>query len=243
MAKRQKAIVADSGFNHNPNSLDYKKTIVIAKNDEQKELMKAMALNSITIVRGSPGSGKTFLAVNYALELYLKKKVDKIIFTRPTVEAGGERLGFLPGDMHDKIDPYMMPIFESMTELISEDLIKKLMSKNGTGSAIRVIPLAFMRGLTFKNAVIVGDEFQNTTPEQVRMLLTRLGENSKMIICGDVKQSDIYGRNGLQDAFELLQGIDGIGFVKLTEKSIVRHPIIAAIEEKYEARSEERDKK
>jgi len=207
-----------------------------AKNEEQKELLRTIAQNDITFIKGFPGSGKTFLAVGYALQQLFKDKYKYIIFSRPVVEAGGEKLGFLPGDMAEKIDPYMIPIFYSMKQMISGENIKKLTNKNGTDPRIRVLPLAFMRGVTFKDSCIVCDEMQNSTPEQIRMVLTRLGEGSKMIICGDTNQSDIHKTNGLEDAFELLVGIQGIGFCTLSAEAIVRHPIIRQIEERYELR-------
>lgn len=211
--------------------------VVAARNDEQKEMMRTISENMITFVKGMPGSGKTFLAVSYALQHLLRKKCEKIIFTRPTVEAAGERLGFLPGDIYEKINPYMIPIFDTLIELIAPDLVNKLMNKNGNEAAIRVLPLAFMRGCTFKNTFVVADEMQNATPDQIRMLLTRIGEGAKMIICGDVHQSDIGGySSGLQDAFELLQGIKQVGFVILSENAVVRHPIVAEIDKKYHQR-------
>ena len=153
-----------------------------------------------------------------------------IIFSRPVVEAGGEKLGFLPGDMEEKINPYMIPIFYSMEQILTDkSLIKKLTNKNGSNPKIRVLPLAFMRGVTFAKSIIILDEMQNCTPEQMRMVLTRFGEESKMIVCGDVKQSDIHHKNGLSDAFNLLEGTPGIGFCSLSAKAIVRHPIIEHI--------------
>jgi len=218
------------------------KISVIAKNLEQKEMLRTIAENEITLVKGPAGSGKTFLSVGYALQELLKNNYSKIILTRPVVEAG-EKLGFLPGDMEDKIHPYMMPIFYSMEELLgsNKNLLKKLTNKNGTEPQVRVLPLAFMRGLTLSKSIIISDEMQNSSPEQMRMILTRFGENSKMIICGDTKQSDIHRRNGLDDAFDLLQGINGIGFVSLTTNAIVRHPIIKQIEKRYESRPDQKN--
>ena len=221
-------------------ALDYRsvsnsfKMVVSARNDEQKDMMRTVSENIITFVKGAPGTGKTFLAVSYALQQLLRKKCEKIVFTRPIVEAAGERLGFLPGDMYEKINPYMIPIFDTLLELIPSDLVSKLMSKNGEEAALRILPLAFMRGITFKHSFVICDEMQNATPDQVRMLLTRIGEGTKMIICGDVHQSDISGRSsGLQDAFGLLEGIDQLGFVVLSEDAVVRHPIIAEIDGRY----------
>lgn len=220
------------------------KKIVRPMNDEQAEMMQVIANNKVSLVKGAPGTGKTFLAVNYAIEKYFQKnsRIERIVFTRPVVEAGGEKLGFLPGDMYEKINPYMMPLMESLGQLLPPEIVKKMTCKNGQEPPIRVLPLAYMRGLTFRDCIIVCDEMQNSTPEQIRMLLTRLGENSKIIVCGDIRQSDIHGTNGLEDAFSLLQDIEGIGFSTLTQEAIVRHPIIAAIEQRYEERSKQRSK-
>jgi phosphate starvation-inducible PhoH-like protein len=218
------------------------KLCIIGKNPEQKEMLKVISKHDISFVKGAPGTGKTFLSVAYALQQLLKDKFERIIFTRPVVEAGGEKLGFLPGDIHDKIDPYMIPIFDAMAQLLPNEIHKRMLidRTNGNASQIQVLPLAYMRGVTFRNAFVICDEMQNSTPEQIRMLLTRLGEGSKIIIAGDVKQSDIHSRNGLEDAFHLLEGVEGVGFVKLTRKAIVRHPIIEKIEERYEKRGAER---
>lgn len=240
MSKKNARLSQNKSINyHESNSINI---IISAKNDEQKNYLKEIAKNTITIVRGSAGTGKTFLAVIYAMQQFLRGKCEKIILTRPVVEAAGERLGFLPGDVLEKLDPYMMPIYESLTEIVPEETLDKIMPKNGKKAPIKVIPLAYMRGCSFKNAFVICDEMQNSTPEQFRMLLTRIGENSRMIICGDTKQSDIYSENGLEDAFNLLQGIEGIGFVTMSDDAIVRHPLIQSIERKYEARLEQRRK-
>lgn len=215
---------------------------VSAKNDEQKEMLRTISQNDITFVKGAPGSGKTYLAVGYGLQSFFHQDFEKLIFTRPVVEAGGERLGFLPGNMYEKIDPYMIPIFDSLSKLLPSGTLQRLMPRNGNGNGngngdvntpIRVLPLAYMRGVTFTNSFIICDEMQNSTPEQMRMVLTRLGEGSKMVLCGDVYQTDIAKTNGLYDAFELLQGVEGIGFVTLTQEAIMRHPIIQRVENRY----------
>jgi phosphate starvation-inducible protein PhoH and related proteins len=212
------------------------KFIITAKTQEQKELLKSLSQNTITLITGPSGCGKTFLAVTYGLQQLFKNKYSKLVLTRPVVEAAGEKLGFLPGDMIDKINPYMMPIFDAMAQVMPEEAVSKLVQKNGNASPIRILPLAYMRGMTFRTSFIICDEMQNSTPDQVRMLLTRLGEGSKMVLCGDTRQTDIFGLNGLQDADSLLQGIEGIGHIALTEASIVRHPLVQKIEEKYDAR-------
>ncbi len=211
---------------------------ISAKNAEQKDMLRTISQNDITFVKGVPGTGKTYVAVGYALQELLKGNYENIILTRPVVEAG-EKLGFLPGDMEDKISPYMIPIFYSMEQILGNQkaLLKKLIDKNGEEPRIRILPLAYMRGVTFSNAMIICDEMQNCTPEQMRMVLTRFGEGSKMILCGDIKQSDINRRNGLEDAFDLLQDIPGIGFVSLSRAAVVRHPIIARIDDRYSHRN------
>lgn len=215
---------------------------VSAKNQEQKEMLRTISENDITFVKGAPGSGKTHLAVGYGLQALLRGDYKQLVFTRPVVEAGGEKLGFLPGNMYEKIDPYMIPIFEILTKMLPTDALEQLVPnhRNGNGQGkedirkpIRILPLAYMRGISFQNAFICSDEMQNSTPEQMRMLLTRLGEGSKMVLCGDVHQTDIHNTNGLLDAFHLLRGVEGIGFVTLTHAAIMRHPIIQSIEQCY----------
>lgn len=217
---------------------------ISAKNQEQKKMLQTVSENDITFVKGSPGSGKTHLAVGFGLQALLRHDYKQLIFTRPVIEAGGEKLGFLPGNMYEKIDPYMIPIFEILSKLLRPDELEQIMpnhgNKNGNGNTsapIRILPLAYMRGTTFQNSFIVCDEFQNSTPEQMRMVLTRLGEDSKMVICGDLHQTDINTTNGLLDAFELLKKVEGIGFVSLTRAAIMRHPIIQSIEDCYLDRS------
>lgn len=215
------------------------KSVIVPKNEEQRELLKTIANNLVTFVKGAPGSGKTFISVTFALQQLLRGKYEKIVLTRPIVEAAGERLGFLPGDMYEKINPYMIPIFDSLLKLIPVEAMNKLMSRNGKEPVIRILPLAFMRGCTFENTFVIADEMQNSTPEQMRMLLTRIGENTKMVICGDIKQSDISTKNGLEDAFTLLEGIKDSGFVTLSIDAIVREPIVKEIETRYLNRGEE----
>ncbi len=227
---------------------------VSAKNTEQKEMLRMISENDVTFVKGAPGSGKTHLAVGYGLQTLLRGDYKQLVFTRPVVEAGGEKLGFLPGNMYEKIDPYMIPIFEILSKLLPPDALEQLMpnygsnkngNANGNGNAsmpIRILPLAYMRGATFQNSFIVCDECQNSTPEQMRMVLTRLGEGSKMVLCGDVYQTDIHTTNGLSDAFHLLEDVKGIGFVSLTQAAIMRHPIIRSIEKCYLDRNQKQKK-
>lgn len=202
-------------------------------------MLRTVSQNTVTFVKGSPGSGKTYLAVGVGLQALLRNDYDQLVFTRPVVEAGGEKLGFLPGNMYEKIDPYMIPIFETLYKLLPSQTLSQLMPKPGNGngnghnSPIRVLPLAYMRGITFENSFVICDEMQNCTPEQMRMVLTRLGQGSTMVICGDIDQTDIRSTNGLFDAFEKLQDIEGVGFVTLTQDAIMRHPIIRQIEKRY----------
>lgn len=209
---------------------------ISAKNSEQKNMLRTISQNSVTFVKGFPGSGKTHLAVGYGLQALLRNDYEQLVFTRPVIEAGGEKLGFLPGNMYEKIDPYMIPIFEILSKLLPQDALNRLMPKNGNGdtrSPIRILPLAYMRGITFSNSFVICDECQNSVPEQMRMVLTRLGTGSAMVLCGDVYQTDIGSTNGLFDAFKKLQGIDGVGFVTLTQNATMRHPIIQQIENRY----------
>ena len=213
---------------------------VSAKNEEQKEMLRTISKNFITFVKGLAGTGKTHVSVGFAIQELLKNKYDNIILSRPVVEAG-EKLGFLPGDMEDKINPYMIPVFTAMEKILGDSaLVRKLTNKNGSNPKIRILPLAFMRGVSFDHSIVVLDEMQNSTPEQMRMVLTRLGENSKMIVCGDTEQSDLKNSNGLENAFKLLAGIEGIGFCSLSSKAIVRHPIIEKIEERYSKKQKEK---
>jgi len=210
------------------------KVHISARNPEQKDVLKTIASHDISFVKGMAGTGKTYIAIGYALQELYKGNYDKVVISRPAVEAGGEKLGFLPGGIDNKMHPYMLPVLEAMSQLLPDKEVKRLTSRNGMEPIVRVLPLAFMRGTTFINACIVLDEMQNSMPEQMRMVLTRFGEGSKMIICGDVKQSDIRQRNGLEHAFSILSDISEIGFCTLTENAIVRHPIIKPIEEKYD---------
>lgn len=171
----------------------------------------------------------TLISVNRCLDEFIKGNYDKMIFTRPCIEANGENLGFLPGNLNEKIYPYMMPIFDFLGDYLDYKQIEMLIKEN----RIQTLPLAYMRGVTFRNAFVLADEFQNTKPEQMKMFLTRIGDGCKIVITGDPKQSDIKGKNGLSHAIELLSDVDGIGVVKFNEDDILRHPMVAIIEKKY----------
>jgi len=200
-----------------------------AKTPNQKELFKSIKENIITIVYGPPGTGKTLIAVNCAINAYMKGDVDKLIFTRPCIEAVGENLGFLPGGLDEKIHPYMTPIFDFLSDYLEMRVIDDLVRRK----EIITMPLAFMRGVTFKDSFVILDEAQNTIKEQIRMFLTRLGENCRIVITGDPNQSDIGEQNGLLDAVKRLAGVDNIGIVQFNESDIVRHPLVGIIEKKY----------
>jgi len=206
------------------------------KTSEQKNMLKVIRDNFITFVIGPAGSGKSHVASAYALQMLFQKVYDKIIISRPLVTAG-ENLGWLPGFLDSKTKDYFVPIFAIMSKMLDRDTLKSLTNSNGTDAKIQILPLAFMRGHTFENTIVVADEFQNATVEQMRLLLTRIGDNCKIIVCGDMTQSDIGRMNGLKDAVfrfnDVAQQGKGIGIVKLTEKSIVRHPIIELIENVY----------
>lgn len=207
-----------------------KKTIV-ARSANQDAYIRAMMRSEMVFGVGPAGTGKTYLAVAYAASLLEQGTIERIILSRPAVEAG-EQLGFLPGDMKDKVDPYLRPLYDALYDMMPGDKVERALAQ-GT---IEIAPLAFMRGRTLANAVIILDEAQNTTPMQMKMFLTRLGENSKIIITGDPSQSDLPGRqmSGLNQALELLQKVDGIVQVRFTSSDIVRHRLVTAIVEAYD---------
>lgn len=197
----------------------------------QKKLYDAFRTHDITLVTGPAGTGKTFLAVIYAVDLLRKGKVRKIIVTRPVVEAG-ESLGFLPGDLKEKVDPYLRPIYDSFDTLFGTGSVERLMEKG----VIEIAPLAYMRGRTLNDAVVILDEAQNTTAMQIKMFLTRLGFNSKMIITGDVTQIDLPNskQSGLKKAIEIVKDIEEIAVVEMHKNDVVRHPVVQKIIEAYE---------
>ena len=206
-----------------------KRITVTAKSENQKELLKSIKENLVTIVSGPPGTGKTLLAVVSGLREFTMGRYKRMIFTRPCVEANHENLGFLPGDLNEKISPYMYPIFEFLSDYLTPKQIEEYMKEE----SFKTLPLAFMRGATLKNAFVILDEAQNTTTDQIRMFLTRIGENCKVVITGDPLQTDIKGKNGLVDACERLEGVTGLNIVKMGKEDIVRNPIVAEIEERY----------
>lgn len=218
------------------------KIIFAPKNTEQEALLKTIAENTITFVRGPAGCGKSHVPIAYALQKLIQNKYEKIILVRPIVEGGGERLGWLPGEVLDKVKHYFSPMVAIMSQILGSATVKTLMSSNdgkpGDGQ-IQIIPIAYMRGITVSNSILLLDEAQNCTLEQMRLLLTRIGENSKFIIGGDPEQSDIApSKNGLEACFRILQNIKGIGFTTMTEESIVRHPLIQKMEERFRKEKE-----
>ena len=198
----------------------------------QKKLYDAFRTHDITIVTGPAGTGKTFLAVVYACDMLRKGKVRKIIVTRPVVEAG-ESLGFLPGDLKEKVDPYLRPIYDSFDAIFGTGSVERLMEKG----VIEIAPLAYMRGRTLNDAVVILDEAQNTTSMQMKMFLTRMGFNSRMIITGDITQIDLPKNkgSGLKKAINIVKGIDEIAVIEMHKDDVVRHPVVQKIIEAYEA--------
>jgi phosphate starvation-inducible PhoH-like protein len=210
-----------------------RKRRIAARSAAQVAYVKAMREHELVFGLGPAGTGKTYLAVAAAVDLLMSGHVERIILSRPAVEAG-ERLGFLPGDLREKVDPYLRPIFDALNDMLPAEQLAKRMS---TGE-IEVAPLAFMRGRTLSHAFVILDEAQNTTPVQMKMFLTRLGEGSRMVITGDPTQVDLPpgARSGLADALEALRGVEDIGLVRFTEKDVVRHRLVARIVGAYEAR-------
>ena len=205
--------------------------IIKSKTVGQKKYVDAMKKNTVTFGVGPAGTGKTYLAVALAVNAYKNKDVDKIILTRPAVEAG-EKLGFLPGDLQEKVNPYLRPLYDALGEMLGMDSYLKLLEKG----AIEIAPLAYMRGRTLNNAYIILDEAQNTTREQMKMFLTRLGEGSKMVITGDLTQIDLPDgkQSGLKHAVNILKEVENIAICTFSEKDVVRHPLVQAIVKAYE---------
>ncbi|MFV0245622.1 MAG: PhoH family protein [Qingshengfaniella sp.] len=208
-----------------------RKRVVEPRTDAQKAYVRAMFKNELAFGIGPAGTGKTYLAVAVGVSMFIEGKVERIILSRPAVEAG-EKLGYLPGDMKDKVDPYMQPLYDALNDFLPGKQVAKLIEDK----KIEIAPLAFMRGRTLSNAFVVLDEAQNATTMQMKMFLTRLGEGSRMVITGDRTQVDLpRGVNsGLRDAARLLDGIEGISFSYFTARDVVRHPLVARIIEAYE---------
>lgn len=204
---------------------------ITARTENQQLLVKAFENNDLVFATGPAGSGKTFVAIALAVKALKNKEVRKIILSRPAVEAG-EKLGFLPGDMKDKIDPYLQPLYDALQDMIPTMKLQEMMEQN----VIQIAPLAFMRGRTLNDAVVILDEAQNTTTAQIKMFLTRMGMNTKMIVTGDMTQIDLPSsqRSGLVEATCILKGVEGIAFIEMNKKDIVRHKLVTRIVEAYE---------
>jgi phosphate starvation-inducible PhoH-like protein len=203
---------------------------ILAKTSNQKKIVTLIKANDLVFVIGPAGTGKTYVSVALALKALKNKSIKKIIITRPVVEAG-ENLGFLPGDLQEKIDPYLRPIYDALQDMLPINKIKKYIENK----TIEIAPIAYMRGRTLKNAFILLDEAQNTTPSQLKMFLTRLGPNSKMIVTGDISQIDLIKnqKSGLKDAIKRFRNINGIEFTTLDNTDVLRHSIVKRILEKY----------
>ncbi|MDE6443606.1 MAG: PhoH family protein [Muribaculaceae bacterium] len=211
---------------------------IAPRNANQAKMVRSFAHNDLTFALGPAGTGKTYIAIALAVAALKNKTCKRIILSRPAVEAG-EKLGFLPGDMKDKIDPYLRPLYDALEDMIPQLKLKEYMEND----TIQIAPLAFMRGRTLNDAVIILDEAQNTTKHQMKMFLTRLGVNSRMIITGDATQIDLPRtvQSGLLQALKILRGVDGIGIIEYGKKDIVRHPLVQRIVDAYEAREKKVD--
>lgn len=204
---------------------------IYPRSENQCRLVEEFRKNDMVFAVGPAGTGKTYTAIALAVRALKNREIRKIILSRPAVEAG-EKLGFLPGDMRDKIDPYLQPLYDALEDMIPITRLKEHMDNN----VIQIAPLAFMRGRTLNDAIVILDEAQNTTPQQIKMFLTRMGTNTKMIITGDLTQIDLpqHQNSGLLHAQRILNGVPGIGFVTLNKKDIVRHKLVTRIVEAYE---------
>ena len=211
---------------------------ISARNPNQAKMVHSFHDNDLTFALGPAGTGKTYIAIALAVAALKNRQAKKIILSRPAVEAG-EKLGFLPGDMKDKIDPYLQPLYDALEDMLPAVKLKEYMENN----VIQIAPLAFMRGRTLNDAIIILDEAQNTTKHQMKMFLTRLGMNAKMVITGDVTQIDLprHTQSGLLQALRILRGVKGIGVIEYEKKDIVRHPLVQRIVDAYEAREQKVD--
>ena len=220
---------------HSGKQRNFGKKVLAPKTVNQRRYLEAIERNDLVFGIGPAGTGKTYLAVAMGVSALLSKRVSRIILTRPAVEAG-EKLGFLPGTLQEKIDPYLRPLYDALYDMLETDKVEKLIEK----MTIEVAPLAFMRGRTLNDSFIILDEAQNATPEQMKMVLTRQGFNSKMVVNGDPTQVDLGSgrRSGLLDAAEVLNGVEGISFVHFNDKDVVRHSLVQRIVKAYERHNE-----
>jgi len=213
--------------------LSTKKRVITARSPMQAHYIQALKTHEMVFGLGPAGTGKTYLAVALGVQMMLTGQVDRIILSRPAVEAG-EKLGFLPGDMREKIDPYLRPLYDALHDMLPFEQVERKIA-NGE---IEVAPLAFMRGRTLANSVVILDEAQNTTPVQMKMFLTRMGPNTHMVITGDLSQIDLPSgiKSGLADAVEVLRGVEGIATIEMTDVDVVRHPLVGRIVRAYDKR-------
>ena len=227
-------VEADEKGPANGDSFDTWKKKIIAKTPGQKEYCRLLRGREVVFGLGPAGTGKTYMAVAKAVESLKKREVERIVLSRPAVEAG-ERLGFLPGDMKEKVDPYLRPLYDALYDMMPSDKVDRML----TSGEIEIAPLAFMRGRTLSESYVIIDEAQNTTPVQMKMVLTRLGQGSRMVITGDLSQIDLPDNqpSGLADAVDRLQGVEGVGIKHLSGKDVVRHPVVARILQAYESGS------
>lgn len=218
-----------------PIIVDLKRKSIVPKNINQKNYLKAVLENDVVFGVGPAGTGKTYLAVAAALKLLRDKRVERVVLTRPAVEAG-EALGFLPGDLQEKLLPYLRPLYDAMNDMLGAEETLALVERQ----IVEIAPLAYMRGRTLSNAFVILDEAQNTSHEQMMMFLTRLGENSKMAITGDITQIDLprNKKSGLVDALETLDGVDGVKIFRFDAGDVIRHPLVTKIVEAYESKKQ-----
>jgi len=243
----RQAIAQGSLFDYDPGvdkpvfeEINLRKRPVRARTAAQDAYIRALKRHSLVFGTGPAGTGKTWLAVAQAMQMFERKEVDRIILSRPAVEAG-ERLGFLPGDMREKVDPYLRPIYDALYDLMDSRIVERALQ----GGEIEIAPLAFMRGRTLSNAAIILDEAQNTTSMQMKMFLTRLGENSRMVVTGDPSQVDLpHGQtSGLAEAVKLLASVDGVSHVAFTHEDVIRHELVARIVAAYDRAMPAREEK
>jgi len=216
-----------------------KKAKIVPKSQHQNDYLDAIQRYDINFGVGPAGTGKTYLAVAKAVEALEQEQVSRLVLTRPAVEAG-EKLGFLPGDLAQKVDPYLRPVYDALYEMLGFDKVEKLIARH----VIEVAPLAYMRGRTLNHAFVILDKAQNTTPQQMKMFLTRVGFGSRAVITGDVTQTDLPGhqKSGLKQVLGILDGVDGVGFSYFSAQDVVRHPLVQNIVRAYEAYEEKLNK-
>ncbi len=226
--------IITGGQDASPVMIRTRKKTIVPRSAMQIEYMQALAREDIIFALGPAGTGKTYVAVAQAVSQLMAGSVQRLILSRPAVEAG-ERLGFLPGDMKEKVDPYLRPLYDALNDCMPPEQVERRIASG----EIEIAPIAFMRGRTLADSFIILDEAQNTTPAQMKMFLTRFGQNSRMVICGDPRQVDIPGgdaMSGLKDAVERLEGIESIAVTRFTSADVVRHPIVGRIVEAYEGK-------